>query len=405
MPRFVEGKQLILILLGFCGPVLIWGCQPQETTQGETEQRLSAECVQDYDPEKNYFRDRTQPEYATGFSVTYHNHYKIVTVRNPWQDTDETFQYLLVQCGTPVPEGYEQMQVIKIPIQSVVTLSTTHLPHLDRLGVIDRLLGVSRFSIVNTATVQSKIEEGKLLEVGSGNTLNLERLVEQSPDLILTYGTGNPEFDRHQQMQSAGLSVAIVAEYMESSPLGRAEWIKFTALFFNQEAKAEAIFTKIAAQYEMLTQLTENIEDRPTVLTGFSYEGTWYVAGAESYVGQFLRDAGANYLWSDLDIAGSSPKDFEAVFARAKDAEYWLNVSQDWQSREDMVAADARYQMFTALQEDRVFNNTARLSPQGGNDYWETGMLEPDQVLADLIAILHPQLLPDRELKYYQKLD
>lgn len=381
------------------------GCQMRSTLEPDRPQREHSECVENYDPDLDYFRERTQPQYATGFSVEYHKNYKIVTVRNPWQETDTTFQYLLVQCGTPKPEGSAEMQAFEIPVQSVVTLSTTHLPHLDRLGIIDRLIGVSRFNTVNTASVRAKIEQGELLETSSGRTLNIEALLERSPDVLLTYGTGNPEFDRHEQLIAAGIPVAMVAEYMESSPLGRAEWIKFTALFFNREAEANEIFSEIAREYESLLELTRQVEDLPTVFAGFSYEGTWYVAGANSYVGQFLEDAGADYIWSDLTIAGSSPKDFEAVFDRAKDADYWLNASQDWKHRDDAIAADIRYGKFAALQSDRVFNPTARLSPEGGNDYWETGMLEPHLILADLIAILHPELLPDRQLKYYRQLD
>ena len=401
MPRFARRFRLVLFAIALS---LALGCQSRSPIDMPSD-RENAECVEDYDPDIDYFRERIQPEYATGFAVEYHKNYKIVTVRNPWQETDATFQYLLVLCGTPKPQGYEEMQAIAIPIQTIVTLSTTNLPHLDRLGVVDRLIGVNRFSLVNTASVRDKIDRGELIETGSGRTLNLERLLEGSPDLILTYGTGNPEFDRHEQLNTVGLTVAIVAEYMESSPLGRAEWIKFTSLFFNREAEVNEIFSEIAREYENLTKLTRKIKERPTVFAGFSYEGTWYVAGANSYVGQFLQDAGADYIWSDLPIAGSSPKDFEAVFDRAKDVDYWLNVSQNWQSREDAIAADVRYGKFAALQGDRVFNLAARLSPEGGNDYWETGMLEPHLVLADLIAILHPELLPDRELKYYRQLD
>ncbi|MBP0016390.1 MAG: ABC transporter substrate-binding protein [Cyanobacteria bacterium SBLK] len=400
MPRFARFR-LIPFAIALS---LTFGCQSRSPDNLSSD-RENAECVKNYDPDVDYFRERIQPEYATGFSVEYHKNYKLVTVRNPWRDTNATFQYLLVLCGTPQPQGYEEMQAIAIPIQTVVTLSTTNLPHLDRLGVVDRLIGVNRFSLVNTTRVREKIQAGELIETGSGRTLNLERLLERSPDLILTYGTGNPEFDRHEQLNAIGLPVAIVAEYMESSPLGRAEWLKFTSLFFNREAEANEIFSEIPREYQRLIELTREIENPPTVFAGFSYEGTWYVAGANSYAGQFLEDAGADYIWSDLTITGSSPKDFEVVFDRAKDADYWLNASQAWQSREDAISADVRYGKFAALQGDRVFNLAARLSPEGGNDYWETGMLEPHLILADLIAILHPELLSDRKLKYYRQLD
>ncbi len=198
--------------------------------------------------------------------------------------------------------------------------------------------------------------------------------------------------------------MAIVAEYLESSPLGRAEWLKFTALFFNQEAQAEQVFGTIAEDYNALVQITQDLELRPTVFTGFSYDGTWYMPGGKSYVAQLLRDAGATYLWAEIDQTGSLPLDFEAVYDRAARADFWVNVSQDWQSQGDAIAADPRYGEFFALQAGHLFNNNARLNATGGNDYWEGGLINPHLVLADLIKILHPELLPDHELVYYQPL-
>ncbi|MEM7067164.1 MAG: ABC transporter substrate-binding protein [Cyanobacteria bacterium P01_B01_bin.77] len=365
----------------------------------------SSSCITDYQADKDYFPDKVQPEYSSGFSVDYHNHYKVVTVIQPWKAADETFEYVLVQCGTPIPDGFEDAQVIQVPVRTVATLSTTYLPHLELLDQIEALVGMDNFDFVYAPAVRQKIDQGELIEFSSGRTLDIERLLVVEPDLVMAYGTGDPDSDSYGRIMQAGLPVALVGEYVETSPLGRAEWLMFTALFFNQEAKAQAIFTDIATEYESLVELTASLAERPTVFTGFSYEGTWYMSGGQSYAAQLLKDAGADYLWADNDSTVSIPLDFESVFDQAAAADVWVNVSQDWLSRGDAIATDPRYGKFDAFKQNNVFNNNIRMNNFGGNDYWESGAVNPHIILADLVKIFHPELLPNHELVYYQPLE
>jgi iron complex transport system substrate-binding protein len=220
----------------------------------------------------------------------------------------------------------------------------------------------------------------------------------------MTYGVGNPEYDAHPKLLEAEVKVAMNSEYMETSPLGRAEWIKFIAMFFNREADADAIFGEMAQQYEALAAEAAGVTEKPTVFTGAPYGDTWYMPGGGSYVAKYLSDAGAEYLWADDESTGSIPLDFESVYERAADADYWLNTSS-WMSIDDALAADARYGEFAALKNGMMYNNNARVNENGGNDYWESGVDNPHLVLADLIKILHPDLVPDHEFVYYRQLD
>ena len=408
MKRYWRSLCLFLISL-----FIVVGCnrmptveQPLSTTPAATSPTATTEeaCPTAYDPEQDYFLDKTSLDYATGFSVQYRNHYKVVTVTDPWQDANQSFQYVLVQCGTPAPTGFSEAQVIEVPIKSVVALSTTHLPHLVMLNQLERLIGVSQFDPINTPEVREKIESSDLQAFSSGNALDLERLLVAAPELVMTFASGNADTDSHGRLIAAGIPVAIVSEYREESPLGRAEWLKFTALFFNQEALAQERFEKISAAYNTMKNLAAAVSTRPTVFSGFSYEGTWYMPGGKSYVAQLLADAGAEYLWADVDSDGSLPLDFEAVFERAKAADFWVNMSQEWQEKGDAIAADLRYEKLAALQQNKAYNNNATVNATGGNDYWESGLVNPDIVLADLIKIFHPELLPDHELVYYQPL-
>ncbi|MGF1490473.1 MAG: ABC transporter substrate-binding protein [Prochloraceae cyanobacterium] len=382
----------------------ISGCKPNISSNIPIEKK-SENCVNNYEEDVDYFPEKVKLNYAKGFTVEYRKNYKIVTVKNPWRNADRSFQYILVKCGTPIPKGYDKSQTVYVPVTTMVAMSTTYLPYLPKLDLVDNLVGVSSFKNVNTPEVKKKITEGNLKQLGSSSEINIEQIIELNPDLIMTFGTGNLELDRHSQLLEAGLFVAINGEYMENEPLGRTEWLKFIAVFFDREGRAEQIFSEIASKYEKIATLTENIENKPTVFTGFSYKGTWYVAGGKSYLAAYLEDAGANYIWSEIDSRGSLPKDFESVFNRGNDAEYWLAGSQNWQNLQDIINADDRYQNFNALRKGKVYNNNARLNETGGNDYWESGIANPDLVLADLIKIFHPQLLPEHELVYYQKLE
>ncbi len=363
----------------------------------------TAGCVETYDPTVDYFPAKVTPAYAVGWTVEYHNHYKVVTLPTPWNNAAETFEYLLVQCGTPAPDGYDDTPVIQVPIERIVTMASSQLPHLLKLDRLDNLVGHESFKYVNTPEVRTLIESGKLVEIGSGADVNVEVAIETDPDLIMPFGMGNPERDAHPKLLEAGLPVVINAEYMETSPLGRVEWIKFMALFFNEEARANASFNGTADRYNEMAAIARAVKEKPTAFTGIPRGDTWYVSGGRGYVAQFLADAGATYLWADDVSTGSTPLAVEAVYDQVFDGAYWFNTSS-WTTLADAVAADPRLADLAAFQRGNIYNNNARVNASGGNDYWESGLANPDVILADLIKILHPELLPDHELVYYQQL-
>lgn len=352
--------------------------------------------------------DTVSPRYAEGFDVEYHDTYKLVTVLNPWQGSSETFTYLLVEPGTVPPSLGLGETVIEIPAHRFVSLSTTYLPYLPILGETDALVGVENTRMVSTPEVVRRIDEGYVRDVagaGSGmaSGLDLEVLIDLDPDLVMTYATGSPEYDMHPKLKEAGISVVLNGEYMETDPLGRAEWIKFASVFFDKEREANEYFDRIEAEYLTLKDLAAT-EEKPTVFLNNNYRGTWYMAGGESYVARFLSDAGADYLWADDSTTGSIPLDFEVVYDRALGADYWLNPGTA-QSMEELLAEDARYTDFGAARSGRIYNNNALVNDGGGNDYWESGVVHPEIILKDLLKIFHPDLVPDHSLVYYQQLD
>ncbi len=283
-------------------------------------------------------------------------------------------------------------------------MSTTYLPSIQDLGLIDRLIGLDSHLWTNNAAVRERIDSGAIAEIGSGAAVNVELTLDLDPALVMTYGTGFADFDTHPILLQAGIPVALNGDFVEQDPLGRAEWMKFIALFFNREADAAAQFEAISAEYKAIAALTESLTQRPSVLLGSVYNGTWYVAAGESYMAKMLDHAGAAYLWAGQGNVGALPLDFESVFAVATDVDFWLNPDNSfWFTAENVLDSDPRYASFAPLETGRLYNNNAIVNENGGNAYYEEGAAHPERVLKDLVRILHPHLLPDHELRFYQQ--
>ncbi len=341
------------------------------------------------------------PSYATGFSVTYHDTYKLVRVTRPWPGARTSFEYLLVERGTKPPSGYPGAVRVTVPVRSVVALSETYLAEIEMLGETASLSGIDRAAYVYSARIRAGVAQGRIKQVGEGAATNLELLVALRPDLVLTSSSGGGG-ELSAKLLEAGLPVVIDGDWAEPTPLGRAEWIKFIALFYDKEREANTLFASVAAEYNRLKALAQGARSRPTVFVNAPWQGSWGMPGGGSYVAALLRDAGADYLWADSDSSGTQFLSLEAVIDRAASADFWLNPG-DFRSRADALAVDPRFAQFRAFRRDALYNNNARVTPEGGNDYWESGPARPQVVLADLIKIFHPRLLPDHELYYYRR--
>ena len=363
------------------------------------------ECVKTYASAIDYFPEKASVKDATGFKVEYFKNYKVVTVLTPWAGATEAFRYVLVQCGTPAPAGFEGAQVIDVPAKSAIAMSTTELPALEQLGVLDRLVALDSFLWTNNARVRDFIKAGKLIEIGSGPQVDVEKTINAKPDVIFASGSGVAEYDSHPKLLEAKLIVAIDGSYMEQSPLGRAEWSKFIALFFNKEALAEKTHGEIAAQYRALAEKALAATTRPVVLLGVPQKDDWYMAGGKSYMAHLLADAGAAYPWSDDASTGALPLKFEQVLDKAAKADIWLlNAFGVFTDSRAIMALDPRLDEFAAPKSGAVWNNDLRVNENGGNAYYESGAANPQLILADLISIVHPELAPDQKRVFHRRL-
>ncbi|WP_243406463.1 ABC transporter substrate-binding protein [Siphonobacter curvatus] len=353
----------------------------------------------------DYFPEKVQIKHAKGFRITYRSHYKVVQIMSPFEKSTDTATYVLLQRGTPRPKGYENSQLIEIPLRSLVAMSSMHIGLVSFLDAEAILVGLGDLKYVSSEKVIARINEKKITQVGKDQTLNEETLVAMHPDLVMAVGQPNARMDRYQTLNAAGVPVLINSEWVETTPLGRAEWVKLLAALLNQEEQVNQRFAAVEKEYNRLKSLTRSVKTRPSIITGTSYKDSWFVPNGNSYMAQFFRDAGATYHWNATRATGSLPLNFEAVYPIGLQADYWLNVGISGRdTKKDILARDARYGDFKAFKTGQLYNYSKRTNARGSNDYWESGAVHPERVLGDLIKILHPELLPDYELYYYKQL-
>ncbi|CAN5278842.1 ABC transporter substrate-binding protein [soil metagenome] len=376
---------------------------PPAAAGGGAGDNLADRCVDDYEQGVDYFPDKVEFEYADGVSVRYEDHYKVVEVARPDDPDADPLRYVLSQCGTPEPDVTGELaeaQVIEVPATDVASLTTTNLPHFDVLGRVDDLAAVASPSLVSTPAVRRAVAAGAVESAGSGTEPDLESLIALSPDLLLLDGFGDTVLDDVERLVDAGVPTAVNADFNETTLLGRAEWLKYTALFLNAEQEAAEAFADIEGDYREVAAAAADAEEQPSVLFNLPYQGTWYVPGGDSYLAAAVDDAGGEYVFGDDTSTGSLELDVESVLAEAADADVWLQAGSVHGSLDDLLAQDERFAEFEAFQDGRVWASDERTTPGGGNAVYETAYTRADLFLADLVEILHPEL-SDHELVFF----
>ena len=342
-------------------------------------------------------------KYAVGFKVTLVGNSKLVEVKQPYQNATSGYQYLLVPKGEDVPAHGEQTQVITVPLENIVCTSTTHIPLLDYINETEKLIGFPTTDYISSEKMRKRIDQGKVKDLGIDKGMNIEMLYTLKPSLVMGY-TMTKDLGHLKKIQELGIPVVINAEYLEKHPLGRAEWIKFMALFFGKEREADSAFTEIEKEYLNTQQLVSEVKIEPTVLSGIVYGDAWFLPGGQNYAAKLLKDAGCEYLWSADSTSGFLQLSFESVYAKAKEAELWIGVGS-FKNLDEIKATEERYALFKPFKEQQVYSYDARKGAKGGSEFLELGYLRPDLILKDLVKIAHPELLPEYELYFHKRLE
>jgi iron complex transport system substrate-binding protein len=345
-----------------------------------------------------------EPDYAERFLIEKYDNYTKLIILNPWQGAkDVTQEYFLIKRGLPVPEGINLNYVIYTPVEKIVCLSTTHIAMINALQSGSTIVAVSDAGYLFNEEIRLAAESGKIRDVGYEDNLNKELILELSPDIVMVYGIGSESAGYLGKLSELGIKVLFNADYLETDPLGKAEWIKVIGLLYCKEAEADSIFSIVSSEYNLLKSFVlDNSDSRPSVLLGLPWKDSWFISPGNSYISKLINDAGGIYLWSETESAVSIPSGLESVFLKAQNADYWLNIGSI-SYKNQITATDDRLCELAAFKNDRLFNNNNRLSESGGNDYWESGCINPQLILRDIAVILHPELFSDLNLNYYKK--
>lgn len=341
-------------------------------------------------------------KHAKGFQVATFPNYKVVTIFPAREASQENAtNYILVPRGTTVPVDAPEGTVIEVPIRKMVAMSSLHIGMLALLGAVENVVGVDQLAYVYSPEIHRMAKEGKVVEVGQSMSPNLETIVALQPDLVM--GTGNSGPSPLQQVQEAGIPVILNSEWMEQTPLGKAEWVKLMAVLLGKEELVNKRFEEIEKEYNRLASMTKSLSQLPSVITGINLKDVWYMPNRDNYMAQFLTDAGADYPLKNRPGSGSSALTFEAIYPMALQAPIWLNLGGiEVRAKNDLLVLDARYADFKSFKDGAIFDYSSRINEVGANDFWESAGVRPDIVLADLIKMLHPTLLPEHELYYYK---
>lgn len=367
----------------FTSLLLLFSCNTNK--KGTTNQQSSA-------------TKSTEIKYAKGFQVTDYANYKLVDVTDPAKESDITYKYALLKRGESsegIPSDYT---IIETPVSSVICMTNLQLSNFIKLEALDKVVGVTSTRFLSNKQMNEQLKDGRTSKIGIEGEFDSEIVIALNPDVILVSPFKKGGYDA---IKNLDIPLVSFLGYKEITPLGQAEWIKFTAMLLGIEEQAEKQFNEIEEQYNELKALTESIPEKPTVLSGELHSGNWYVVGGKSYLAQLFKDAGANYFMKNDNESGGFYVDFETVYSQGANADYWrmLNSYNGEFSYDALKETDARYVDFKAYKEKKLIYCNLREKP-----FYENTPVEPEVVLADLIKIFHPNLLPEHNPVYYELL-
>jgi len=332
--------------------------------------------------------------YATGFDIYEVDNIKKLVIYNP-QDLNEILSTYYLADSLYYIEYQPSSMFLQLPLDSVAVFSATQLNAFSKLDILNRVVAISESEYINNPTIKKLYQDGKIVDLANNGNFYLEKTLDLDPNVIF-YSPYN--FSQKHPLAVTNITMIPFFDFMESNPLGRAEWIKFTALFFNRQSEADIIFDSIVINYNNYKEIASKADSSPTVFSDKYFSGQWFMSGGSSYIAQLFNDAGANYLWKNNKSTGSINLDFEVVFNKAHDADFWRIVGTypDGFSYEKLGNENNLYKNFDAFKNKKVIFCDSKNST-----YFETGTLEPHLLLADLLFAFHPELLDGYKPKYY----
>lgn len=344
----------------------------------------------------------TSIAYAKGFNIQEYKFFKKLTIHTSFKGDTEARDYYLIQKGYRIPDSLTEKNIVFVPIKRMVVTSTTHIPMLEILGVESTLVGFPNTKYISSEKTRILIESGKVQELGQEQNINTELLIDLEPELVVGFGVNNtsPVFKNIEKM---GIPVIMNSDWLEQTPLGKAEWLKFFGALYQKDSVANVKFNEIANNYNTIKNKLENVSKKPTVLSGSLYQDVWYLPAGESFVAKFLEDAYTVYLWKDTKGTGSLSLSLESVLDKGQYAEFWI-APGFYSSKKSMLEDSPHYKEFDAYKTGNLYTYALTKGKTGGVIYFELATARPDLVLQDLVSIFHPTVFPNVERSFFKNL-
>ncbi|GEM_PF-2314598 len=321
--------------------------------------------------------------------VSYSAYFTVDTTNNTLEITYPTNKKVTIIIDTIRKNSVKRNDTIYLHTvnPSVIIGSTTFIGFLNVLDVKESIVGIQNKNIVYDSTLFKKIEANEIKDVQTPEGLDLELILKLKPTIVfLSYMPGNNILPTIQKIESNGIIVIQIPDWLETHPLGRMEWIKAFSIIFNKKSVAFSYANLVFKGYENIKKSVSHKSFKPKVMIGLSFNDQWYVPSGNGYFGRLLFDAGFNYPFAKTTQNQSIPLSKEEIITTCSDAEYWLNVTTA-KSIKEVQTIERLAPTFQAFKNKNVFNYTKKLLQRGANDFWESGVVNPHIVLKDLVWI------------------
>lgn len=337
--------------------------------------------------------------YSSNLSLIDYEDCIVAQLRNPWDTAKILHTYVLVDKKQPLPQELPQGTLVRTPLSKAVIYSSVHCSLLKDFGALNSIGGVCDLKYIKLPEIEEGCRKGTIADVGDGMNPNIEKIIDLHPDAILLSPFENS--GGYGRVEKLNVPVIECADYMETSSLGRAEWMRFYGLLFGKKTEADAMFAAVERNYKDLQELVKPISFAPSVMCDLKTSSTWYTPGGNSTIAKLYSDAGANYIFREDTHSGSLPYPFEVIFEKGQQTDFWLiryNQPVD-KTYGELEKEFAPYAGFRAFKERNIYGCNINRVP-----FYEETPFHPDWLLKDLIKIFHPSLLEGYELRYYNKL-
>ena len=340
-------------------------------------------------------------EFAENFKINKDSeNYTTLSILSPWEADKVLYTYYLVKNDTiQTPKDGVK---IKVPVDKIAVNSCSHVAYVDALGLTAKIVASTDPGYVYNENFRNLLSERKIENLGGSYDMNFEKILKVSPEVLMVTGFKGVD-NMAIRAQEAGIPVVYNYEWVEKTVLGRAEWIKFFGELFDLRDKADSIFNEIKTEYLRCAELAGSATNKPKVLSGAPYKGTWYIPGGQTFMAEFYNNSGMDYFYKDNKDNFSLALSLETVMGNFLSSDIWVGV--DVKTYEALASQDERLMLFKPAKTKKVYHYLNRTTTTGGNDFWESAMLRPDILLKDFIHIAHPELLPDWELYYLGELE